>query len=294
MLLIAAGLHAGWNLILKQVGEKYIVNWWSVLSSAVLLSPLVFIYGFPERSVWPILIASAAVEALYMAVLASAYRLGDFSLIYPIARGTAPAFIALWATMFLGEQITPLGASGLALVVVGLVVIGSSGLFENRQYQSHGSSNTSPDAAARPWLARNLAGISLALTTALLISIYSTLDAAAVRQTSATPYTITMLGIAGIFFTPFALAGNGWKKTAAVGKQYWWAILAIGFAGMLAYILVVNAYAIAQVSYASAIREISVVFGAIAGWRLLGESFGLPRVIGALLLFCGVILIAMA
>src|SRR5262249_61149302 len=61
---------------------------------------------------------------------------------------------------------------------------------------------------------------------------------------------------------------------------------------MFAYILVLQAYRIASVSYAGAIREISVVFGALAGWRWLGEGFGLPRTIGALLIFLGILVIA--
>lgn len=294
MVLTAALLHAGWNLILKKVDEKYIVNWWSVLSSTLLLSPVIFIEGLPDRRVWPILLTSALVEAVYMVVLASAYRLNDFSLVYPIARGTAPAFITLWATLFLGERISAIGAAGLVLIMLGLMINGAGGLLERRRSGQTDSVRLrrTPEIGLRA--GSTLVGICLALITALLISIYSTLDAAAVRHTPATSYTVTMLAFAGLFFTPFALIGSGWQKTVAVGRRYRREILAIGVAGMLAYILVVNAYAIAKVSYAGALREVSVVFGALAGWKLLGESFGKLRVIAALLLFCGVILIVLS
>jgi drug/metabolite transporter (DMT)-like permease len=277
LVILAAALHAGWNLLLKQVEEKYIVNWWAVLVSTVLALPVVLNGGLPGPAVWPFLIASALTEAFYMAALASAYDLSDFSLVYPIARGTAPAFLALWALLLLDEQLTASGMVGLALVVTGLLIVGSNELLHRR-------ANTS----VRP------VGVALALGIALLISIYSILDGLAVQMTPATPYTVVMLGLSGVFFTPFAVRGNGWRKTLAVGRNYWWQILVIGVAGLLAYGLVLNVYAIAQVSYAGAIREVSIVFAALAGWKLLGEPMGRIRVIGSIVIFIGILLIAVS
>ena len=277
LVILAAALHAGWNLLLKQVEEKYIVTWWSVLLSAVLALPVVLGGGLPEAAVWPYLIASALTEAFYMAALASAYHLSDFSLVYPIARGTAPAFLALWALLLLGEQLTLTGAAGLALVVAGLMLVGS-----NELLRQHKTTFVQP------------VGVGMALGIALLISIYSILDGIAVQMTPATPYTLVMLGLSGVFFTPFALRGNGWRKTLAVGRTHWRRILVIGVAGLLAYGLVLNVYAIAPVSYAGAIREVSIVFAALAGWKLLGEPMGRVRVIGSVVIFTGILLIAIA
>jgi drug/metabolite transporter (DMT)-like permease len=277
LVILAAVLHAGWNLLLKQVEDKYIVTWWSVLISAVLALPVALSGGLPGAAVWPYLIASALTEAFYMAALASAYHLSDFSLVYPIARGTAPAFLALWALLLLDEQLTTSGVVGLALVVAGLILVGSNELLHRRS-----------DTSVRP------VGIALALGIALLISIYSILDGLAVQLTPATPYTLVLLGLSGVFFTPFALRGNGWRKTFAVGRRHWRRILVIGVAGLLAYGLVLNVYAIAPVSYAGAIREVSIVFAALAGWKLLGEPMGRVRVIGSIVIFAGILLIAMS
>lgn len=277
LVLIAAALHAGWNLLLKQVEERYIITWWAVLFSTALALPVALGGGLPGAPVWPYLIASALTEAVYMAALASAYHLSDFSLVYPIARGAAPAFLALWALILLGEQLTILGVVGLALVVVGLMLVGSNELL--RQHRT---------ASVRP------VGVALALGIALLISIYSILDGLAVQLTPATPYTVVMLGLTGVFFTPFALRGNGWRKMLDVGRSHWRRILVIGIAGLLAYGLVLNVYSIAHVSYAGAIREVSIVFAALAGWKLLGEPMGRVRVIGAVVIFSGILLIAIA
>jgi drug/metabolite transporter (DMT)-like permease len=75
-------------------------------------------------------------------------------------------------------------------------------------------------------------------------------------------------------------------------RANWTRIVLVGIMTMFGYLLVLYAYATAHVSYAGAVREISVVFGALAGWRWLGESFGLPRTIGASLIFFGILVIA--
>ncbi len=279
MLLAAAALHASWNLLLKQVEEKYIVSWWAALFNLILLPPAFIVWGLPAARIWPYLLASGMTEAFYMAALASAYRLSDFSLVYPIARGAAPAFLALWAVLFLGERPTPLGAVGLALVVGGLMIVGGSGLLHSR-------SSAHSTAVSR-------LAIVLALIVALLISIYSTIDGAAVKQTAPTPYTLVALSLSGVFFTPFALQRGGWRSMVTIGLAHWRRVLAIGVIGLLTYTLVLNAYAIAQVSYGGAIREVSVVFAALMGWKLLGEEMGKLRVFGAIVIFCGVLLIVL-
>ena len=283
LLLTAAALHASWNLLLKQVENKYIITWLSTLLSAAGLLPLLLLGRLPEGRAWPFIIASALVEVLYMATLASAYDLSDFSLVYPVARGAAPAFLALWSILFLGERLTLTGAAGLALVIGGLMLVGSNELLQKR----------APSTGPSPRRGR-ITGLALALGIALLISIYSALDAVAVKLTPATPYTVVMLGLTGLLFTPFAVRGKGWRKTLQVGRERWRRILLIGSAGLLAYALVLNAYAIAQVSYAGALREVSIVFAALAGWKLLGEPLGRVRVIGSLVIFAGILLIALA
>ncbi len=277
LLLAAAGMHAAWNLLLKQVEHKYIITWWSTLLSAAGLLPVLALGRLPEGGMWPFIIASAIVEVAYMATLASAYESSDFSLVYPIARGTAPAFLAIWSAVFLGERLSGPGLAGLMMIVAGLALVGSS-----------------------EWLARRNdtrlpgRGLLLALGVALLISTYSTIDGAAVKRTDPTIYTTLMLGLTGVLFTPFALRRNGWYTVAAAGRKHWRRILLIGAFGLLAYMLVLNAYAIARVSYAGAIREVSIVFAALAGWKLLGERLGGVRLVGSVVIFGGILLIALS
>ena len=95
LLLIAAVLHTTWNLLLKRAGEKYIAVWWSSIIGPLAFLPAIFIAGFPSSAIWHILIISALFEIAYYIVLAEAYKDSDFSLVYPMGRGAAPALPVL-------------------------------------------------------------------------------------------------------------------------------------------------------------------------------------------------------
>src|SRR5712691_13088228 len=124
LLLVAALLHAGWNLFVKRAGEKQVFTWWGLVVGSVCFAPLLLVsQSFPLR-IWPYVIFSALVEGAYYIILTRAYEHGAFSLVYPMARGAAPAFLVVWAVLFLGGRPRPGGVVGLALVVVGRVVVG--------------------------------------------------------------------------------------------------------------------------------------------------------------------------
>ena len=277
LLLAAAALHAGWNLLLKQAGEQYVTTWWAlVVGSACFLPSLLVSQPLPAQ-VWPYVLGSAVCEAAYFAVLVAAYRRGDFSLVYPIARGTAPVFLALWSVLWFGEYPSVAGAIGLAVVVLGLAVVGSSEWWGGRRL-------VAPGAAA----------VGLALLVALFISLYSVIDDAAVRVVHPVPYVAVVFALTAVILTPVVAGRYGWGALTAGWRANWLRIGLIGVLAPAAYMLVVGAYALSPVSYAGAIREVSVVLAALAGWRWSGERFGAIRVLGAILIFCGILLIGVA
>lgn len=298
LLVAAAIFHTTWNLLLKQAGEKYIAIWWAALVGTVIALPLPFLGKLPALEIWPYVLLSALAEVAYMATLASAYDLGDFSLVYPIARGAAPGFLVIWSVLFLKEHLSGIGAAGLAVLIAGLLVVGSSDWLRRRGQERPDSDSMDLQKAHAMRLsiqdAAMLKNIALALLVALLISTYSAIDGAAVKHTDPTPYTILVIGLTGPLFTPFVLRRHDWATIWAVWRAHWRRVILIGILSLLAYALVTNAYAITQVSYAGAIREISVVFAALAGWRLLGEDLGKVRIFGALMIFSGILLIALA
>ncbi len=274
LLLAAAVLHTTWNLLLKQAGEKYMATWWSAIIGFLVFTPAVYLIGFPSQAVWHILVISALFEIAYYVVLAEAYRDSDFSLVYPMGRGAAPAFIAIWAAVFLGERFTFGGLIGIMVIIAGLLLVGGSSLF-----QTHNK----PHAR----------GILLALLLALLISIYSTLDGIAVKQTAALPYVILLFLCVPAFTAPLILRYYGWNQLKDELSAHLWPLAAIGILTIGAYSLALWAYSIAPLGYAGAVREVSVVMAAFAGWQFLGEKLGGTRVIGAVVIFAGILVIAL-
>ena len=292
LLVAAALLHAGWNLLLKRSGDRQLAIWWAMLASSVCALPLI-LFGPPlPGHAWALAAVSAAVEAAYLLALSVAYRHGDFSVVYPIARGTAPAFLTIWATLFLRQPPSAVGLAGILVLVAGLITVGASG-----------SSTTSS--------LRDLTGVGLALFVALCISVYSAIDGAAVQFAPAVPYTALVFALTTLAMAPFVLLParghnpdggspgrderlSGPRRAWAAWRAGWQRMTLIGLMSLAAYLLVLVVYSIAPVSYAGAIREVSVVFAALAGWRWLGEGFGRRRLAGSAVIFAGIVIIALA
>lgn len=276
LLLLSALLHTTWNLLLKQSGEKYIATWWAVLAGSAVFLPALLFTGLPTPQTWPLLLTSVLVEVGYYALLSTAYNRADFSLVYPISRGAAPALIALWSVLFLNERLTASGLIGLGIMVLGLLMIGASNLVQARAHAPH------------------LRDILMALLLALLISIYSAIDGAAVKHTPPFAYTILVFFLAPVLTAPWALRYVGWEKLKTEWMVHHTGLISIGLLSMVAYLLTLWAYSISLVSYAGAIRETSVVLGAFAGWKLLGERLGIQRVVAAVIIFIGILVVATA
>ena len=120
LLLTSAVLHALWNLLLKRSPEKYVAMGWQVIISGVLSLVLLFFTGLPPRSMWLFALISMTLEAVYFVLLSFAYSDHDFSLVYPVARGTAPALVVLWSFLFLREIPSIGGFIGIFIIICGL------------------------------------------------------------------------------------------------------------------------------------------------------------------------------
>ena len=277
LLLVAAMMHTTWNLLVKRAKEKQVFLWCSLIVGVIIFSPLLLTSSFTLISAWPFFITSALVEAIYYITLIRAYEHGDFSLVYPMARGAAPAFLLIWATIFLGDRPRLFGLIGIVLLVFGLVIVGGKTWWSLRK-----STTLSKSA------------LFLALGVACCISAYTAIDGAAVHHVSPLPYTVLVIALTVLFITPVVMMRYGKTVIADEWKTNWIRISLVGLFTLLAYILALKAYSIAKVSYAGSVREISVVFAAFVGWRWLGESFGVMRLVGAIFIFTGILVIAFA
>jgi len=274
LLLISAALHALWNLLLKGSDEKYVAMGWQVIIGGILSLIALFFTGLPPRSMWLFALASGTLEAIYFVLLSYAYSGHDFSLVYPMARGAAPALLVLWAALFLREKPTLGGFLGIAMIVCGIVIIGATSLLQNHEGKPH------------------LKGIAIALTVAFIISVYTLLDGFAVKHGPALPYALSMFVVVPVMTTPFILRRYGWEPLAGAWVGGRLRLIALGLLGVVAYAIALFAYSFAPLNYSEAIREVSVVLGAFAGWRFLGEKMGGYRVLGAVVIFAGILLIA--
>src|SRR6266567_5373241 len=207
LLLIAAVLHATWNLFVKRAREKQIFTWCSLLVGAICFAPfLVQVVSFP-LSVWPYVISSAIFEATYFFMLIRAYQNGDFSLVYPIARGSAPVLLTIWAMLFLGERPRLYGLIGIGLLVLGLIIVGGKSWWTLRSLRKTSSLSSS--------------ALVLALGVACCISIYSAIDGAAVHQVAPLPYTVLIIALPTVFITPVVVKRYGTDAILEEWRHNW-------------------------------------------------------------------------
>jgi drug/metabolite transporter (DMT)-like permease len=278
LLLLAAVAHAGWNLIAKQAGDKLAFLWCSTLASAVLFLPLGawLLLTQPVRPLgWPILAASACLEAAYFWSLAQAYRHGDLSLVYPVARGTAPLVVPLFAALFLGERPTLVAGLGIVAVVAGATLIHLSSF-------DRAALAELVDKARQP-------GTLYALLTGVLIAAYSTLDKRGVALMPPPLYAYALFPAVAVALGPLVLP----RRAAAVAewRRARGAIVAVGVLAPLAYGLVLLALSVAPVSSVAAAREVSVVIAAALGAYLLHEPYGRGRLLGSAIIAAGLALL---
>ena len=154
--LLAAVLHAAWNLVVKSSDDQLVAAWTVVAGAALLALPVLAYTGLPDSAVWDLLLISTVVQVIYVLFLALAYRLGDLSFVYPMARGTSPVLVSLAGVLFLGDEISALGWLGVLTVTTALTFLA--------------------------WSRVDRSGLWAALATGLMISAYTSIDAAAVRE----------------------------------------------------------------------------------------------------------------
>jgi drug/metabolite transporter (DMT)-like permease len=274
LLLTSAALHALWNLLLKQSQEKYVAMGWQVIISGIISVIALFFTGLPPRSMWLFALISMTLEAIYFGLLTFAYNDHDFSLIYPVARGAAPALVVIWTALFLREIPSTGGFLGIAMIVCGLAIIGATSLLQ--------------DHAGKP----QIRGIAIALSIALIISFYTLIDGFAVKNGPALSYGLSMFTLVPVLTTPLIVRHYGWDHLVEGLRGQPARLILVGFLGVIAYLFALFAYSIAPVNYSEAIREVSVVMGAFAGWYFLGEKMGKTRILGAGVIFAGIVMIA--
>lgn len=283
-LIILAGLiHSGWNIVAKKAGGDARFSLYTAICNAIIWLPLgwwlgkdvVPHWGWME---WAFVTASAVLHVAYFVVLLRGYRVADLTVVYPLARGSGPLISSLVAVMFLGEQISTLGAAGIAGVVLGVFLIagGPRMIITIREGQN---------AEARQ---RVLAGLYYGLLTGMFIASYTVVDSYAVKVLLMSPILVDYVGnlIRLVILAPLAV--KDWSETKRLWRLQWRHAALVGFFSPIAYVLVLYAVQSAPISHVAPAREVSMLFAALIGGRLLGEGDRALRIAGAVMIALGV------
>lgn len=272
MVLIAAVLHASWNAIVKGSGDRALAMAAVAGAHVVVGGTALLFVETPAAAAWPFIIASAIIHYAYYAFLFLSYRFGDLSHVYPIARGIAPILVALGALVFAGEMLPPKGWAGVLAVSVGIGVLA---------FRRNGA------------LVAERSAVMAALATGLMIASYSVVDGMGIRRSEAPPGYI-----AWIFFLEFPVTlgvlGYRGATLATVPRRAAAVAFSGGLLSVLAYGLVLYAKTIAPLGAVSAVRESSVIIAALIGVVFFHERPWARRVLSALIVAAGVILLATA
>lgn len=259
----AAVLHVTWNILLKTAGDPLRAAAVGMGTAAMVICPLAGVIwlatGRPDvpPSTIGLSVVSGALEALYFSFLAAAYRRGDLSLVYPLARGTAPLLAVAIGVVLLGERLGPIGYLGVAVLLAGLLSL------------------------QRPWQYLRAAGrasggaAGFALLTGITIAAYSAVDRVAVRGTTPWIYagliwasgSVLLWGYAWIYRRRRAVEAVGstaeagpvdastfLRQRAAVG----------GVITLAAYLLILSAFTVAPLTAVTPLRESAIVLA--SGW----------------------------
>ena len=264
-MLFGALLHASWNALVKSSQDKTLDTALIHVLCSLLALPICLYVGPPPDQSWPFILCSLVVHVGYYFALAGAYKHGDLGLTYPLMRGTAPMLVALASLALLDESLSSMAWLGVAAISAGVLLLGLS----------------------QGWWAHRKA-VWFALSNAVLIAIYTVIDAKGARSSGHVLQYVAML---------FAL--DGWPFALLVFMQrkgrVWpyvqsrWPMAMGGAAASLgSYSIALWAMTVAPVAMVAALRETSVFFAALIGAWLLHERWTRQRVLGTVAILSGV------
>jgi len=278
LILGSACMHVVVHISLKNARDRAAFVWWMLLFAMLLFSPILVIFRQPISLVaLGVMALSAIFEATYFLAIAQAYRGADLSVVYPLARGTAPALLLIWSALILREAITPGGIAGVVTIAAGLYLVNLPRL----------------GAWGEPLRALRQAGPRWALLAGLSTSLYTAIDKIGISLVTPFLYTYVALGVTTAMVTPFTLRQVGWRGLREELISARLSAVVSGFMTLGAYAIVLVAMQRGTpASYAGAVREVSVVLGAAYGVLVLKESRSPLRIAASLLVVLGVAMIA--
>ena len=265
--LAAAMFHAIWNALIKKGNDPLLES--MLLSAAWIVICLILIpfLPFPDIESWPYALAAVFIHVCYFLMLSKSYSLGDFGAVYPIVRGLPPFIVTLVSVFIISEPLSYWGAGGVTLIGVGILVLGIG---------SKGGLNKL---------------LFFAFVTAMMIASYTVVDGLGARLSGHStsffvwftlPQSVVFLGV--VFYL------RGKERCIPHIREKWRVGVVSGLMSFSAYSIVLWAITKAPIPYVSALRETSVLFASIIAIVFLGEPVRKTRIISAVLIFAGILI----
>lgn len=262
--LAAAVLHAAWNMWVKQSGDRWIALWGQMFAGATVSGIILLFTGWPTHLAWWPVLASATIHVAYIAALAHAYNVGDFSVTYPIARGTGALLAAIAGVLFINDSLSWLSAVGITIAIAGIYVLAG------RADSQH---------------------VRAGLVVAVTIGAYSVIDGYGSRETGGNLYPLVLFLAVGVFLTIAGILQRRTRNMMRALTTHGHKFVLAGSASILTYWMVLLAMQRAPVGYVTALRESSVVIVALVGTRYLGEADAKRRISAAGVVVLGLVVL---
>jgi drug/metabolite transporter (DMT)-like permease len=262
----SAFVHAMWNLLLARARDSQAATAVALVAGTIVFAPVAALTWQLDSGVWPYLAGSAALEIAYFTLLAAAYDRGELSMVYPVARGSAPLLVALFSVVLLGTTLHALTAAGIVLIACGIVLV-------------------------RGFAGGDAGQLAFALAIGTTVAAYTLLDKAGLHH--ARPFTYLELVV-----LPSAIVYPLWlARRRPLRPELGPSALLAGVAMFAAFGLALAAIRLAPQSFVpgvQALRETSVVLAVAAGALFLGERVGRLRATGAAVVVAGVVALALS
>jgi drug/metabolite transporter (DMT)-like permease len=273
LVLLAAFLHAGWNVLIKLNADRLVSL--TVLQSLMALLGLAMVawFGLPSQLSLIFALVSGLLHTGYNLFLVRAYKSADLSQVYPIARGTAPLLTLIGAWVALNDAPGWIAMVAILTLVLGLLLTAFGG---------------SKSAVHDPH------AVFYALGTACFIAVYTLVDGQGARHSgNAFGYAGAVFVLDGLFML---IAGLGLRGIGFARLLYphWRHGLLGALASGAAYAIVLWAMTEAPIASVAALRETSIVFVLLMSARLLREALTWQRMGGGLLIVAGAVLLRLA
>jgi drug/metabolite transporter (DMT)-like permease len=273
--LLAAITHATWNAMAHSIKDQVVAFGLIGIGSVIASVPLVAVVAVPAAGSWPYLLASVAIHVFYNLGLMWSFSHGDFGQVYPLARGTSPLVVTGLAAAFAAERPTPAQLAGVLVISAGLGTLVLAG---------RRGSDSPPSRTA----------IIAALGTGLTIAAYTTVDGIGVRLSGSPAGYIGWLMICQSLCVPAWAVVVRRQALREAPRPVVIAGLAAGALAVLAYGLVLWAQTRGELAPIAALRETSVIFGALIAAIAFKEPFGRSRILAAALVAAGVLILNLA